>query len=195
MPLVTEASEAAGVAIPAHERELDARWLEAALSAQHPGVRVESVEIESRAEVTNNHAWLRLRYAEPAGCPESLFCKLLPVEPGRRAAIAATGMGLREALFYAELAPLLKMRVPTAFVARHDASDGRFVLLLEDLRLSGCTVSSGPESVPPDAAATAQRIQLIYDGALTASKLERSAAPITLARQMAVELIAGCSRA
>ena len=47
----------------------------------------------------------------------------------------------------------------------------------------------------PDAAAVAQRIQLIYDGALTASKLERSAAPITLARQMVVELIAGCSRA
>lgn len=43
----------------------------------------------------------------------------------------------------------------------------------------------------PDATAAAQRIQLIYDGALTASKLERSTAPITLARQMTVELIAG----
>jgi len=41
----------------------------------------------------------------------------------------------------------------------------------------------------PDAAAVAQRIQLIYDGALTASKLERSVAPITLARQMALELV------
>lgn len=41
----------------------------------------------------------------------------------------------------------------------------------------------------PDAAAAAQRIQLIYDGALTASKLERSTAPITLARQMALELV------
>jgi len=40
-----------------------------------------------------------------------------------------------------------------------------------------------------DDAATAQRIQLIYDGALTASKLERSVAPITLARQMTVELV------
>ncbi len=40
-----------------------------------------------------------------------------------------------------------------------------------------------------DAAATAQRIQLIYDGALTASKLERATAPITLARQMVAELI------
>ncbi|MUL48625.1 TetR/AcrR family transcriptional regulator [Mycobacterium sp. CBMA293] len=43
----------------------------------------------------------------------------------------------------------------------------------------------------PDAAATAQRIQLIYDGALTASKLDRSTAPITLARQMVAEMIAG----
>jgi len=40
-----------------------------------------------------------------------------------------------------------------------------------------------------DAAVVAQRVQLIYDGALTASKLDRSTAPITLARQMVVELI------
>jgi AcrR family transcriptional regulator len=45
------------------------------------------------------------------------------------------------------------------------------------------------EAEAPNAAATAQRIQLIYDGALTASKLDRSTAPITLARQMVVELI------
>ncbi|MFO0689178.1 MAG: phosphotransferase [Myxococcota bacterium] len=141
--------------IPDRAEAIDAAWLEAALRERHPGVRVESVEVADRAEVTNNHAWLRVRLAEPAGVPESLFCKLLPVEPARRAAIAATGMGLREARFYAELAPLLKLRVPRAFVARSDAGDGRFVLLLEDLRLAGCTVSSGPESVPPDAAADA----------------------------------------
>lgn len=40
-----------------------------------------------------------------------------------------------------------------------------------------------------DAAATAQRIQLLYDGALTASKLERSTVPIILARQMVLELV------
>ncbi|MGB8405161.1 MAG: TetR/AcrR family transcriptional regulator [Mycobacterium sp.] len=45
------------------------------------------------------------------------------------------------------------------------------------------------EADVPDAAATAQRIQLIYDGALSASKLDRSTAPITLARQMVAELI------
>ena len=41
-----------------------------------------------------------------------------------------------------------------------------------------------------DAATTAARIQLIYDGALAASKLDRSTAPITLARQMTAELVA-----
>ena len=46
------------------------------------------------------------------------------------------------------------------------------------------------EADVPGAAAAAQRIQLIYDGALTASKLERSSAPITLARQMTAELVA-----
>jgi AcrR family transcriptional regulator len=43
----------------------------------------------------------------------------------------------------------------------------------------------------PQAAATARQIQLIYDGALTASKLERSTTPITLGRQMVVQLTIG----
>ncbi|MDH6245297.1 TetR family transcriptional regulator [Mycobacterium sp. OTB74] len=42
--------------------------------------------------------------------------------------------------------------------------------------------------------AAAQQVQLIYDGALTASKLERSTAPITLARAMVAELIASTRR-
>ncbi|MEZ4281735.1 MAG: phosphotransferase [Myxococcota bacterium] len=141
--------------IPARAEDIDARWLEAALQARHPGAKVEAVEITARAEVTNNHAWLRVRYAEPAGAPESLFCKLLPEEPLRRDAIARTGMGLREARFYDALAPQLRLRMPKVHVARFDAQDGAFVLLLEDLVQSGCTVSSGPESVAPDAAAAA----------------------------------------
>ncbi len=143
-----------GDAIPASPDAIDAGWLERVLGPRHPGVRVASVEITNRAEVTNNHSILRVRYAEAAGAPESLFCKLLPVEPARRGVIAATGMGLREARFYAELAPRLRIRVPRVHAAHFDASDGRFVLLLEDLRASGCTVSSGPESMSPDSAAT-----------------------------------------
>lgn len=146
--------------IPASSEAIDASWLSAALADRHPGVQVESVEIVDRAEVTNSHAWLRVRYARDgaahAGAPESLFCKLLPMDPTRRVLIAQTQMGLREAKFYERLAPELALRVPRAHVVRYEEDEGgAFILLLEDLNESGCTVSTGPESPTPDAAAKA----------------------------------------
>jgi aminoglycoside phosphotransferase (APT) family kinase protein len=80
---------------------------------------------------------------------------LLPNDPARRAAIAATGMGLKEALFYETLAPSIGMRVPRVHVVRYDEGDGAFVLLMEDLVASGCSVSDGPTGVTPDGAAQA----------------------------------------
>jgi aminoglycoside phosphotransferase (APT) family kinase protein len=85
-----------------------------------------------------------------------LFCKLLPIDPTRRVAIAQTEMGLREAKFYDTLAPTLAMRTPRAHVVRYEEDEGgAFILLLENLIESGCTVSTGPESPTPDAAAQA----------------------------------------
>jgi aminoglycoside phosphotransferase (APT) family kinase protein len=147
--------------VPNDASEIDADWLTEALQERHPGARVRSVEIAERAEVTNAHAWLRVAYLEsggkgPDGAPASLFCKLLPNDPQRRPAIAQTRMGIREARFYAELAPKLSLRVPRAHVVRYEDDEvGAFVLLLEDLVESGCTVSTGPESPSPDAAAKA----------------------------------------
>lgn len=143
--------------VPEHAGKIDAAWLGEAIAERHPELVVESVELVERAEVTNAHAWLRVDYAAsgPVG-PERLFAKMLPTDPQRRIAIAQTGMGLREAMFYDRLAPLLPLRVPEAHVVRYEDDDvGAFVLLLEDLAESGCTVSSGPESPTPDAAARA----------------------------------------
>jgi len=141
--------------IPASADAIDARWLEEALAPRHPGVRVRAVEVRARQEWTNAHAWLRLSYDDPAGAPPTLFCKLPPAEPARRAAIAATGMGLREALFYERLAPRLGLRTPLAHAVRYDAASGDFVILLEDLLAGGCTVSDGPTGIAPQAAAGA----------------------------------------
>lgn len=143
--------------VPASSAEIDASWLTEALQPRHPGVRVAEVERTDSAEVTNSHAWLRIRYADdsPPG-PTSLFGKLLPNDPMRRVAIAQTAMGLREARFYERLAPQLSLRVPEAHVVRYEEdAGGAFVILLEDLNESGCTVSSGPESPTPDQAAKA----------------------------------------
>lgn len=141
--------------VPGSADEIDAAWLGEALAARHPGVRVAGVEVVERHEATNGHARLRVAYDEAAGAPSALFCKLLPSDPARRPAIARTGMGRREALFYERLAPSLPMRTPAVHAARHDDRDGAFVLLLEDLVATGCGVSDGTTGVAPDSAAGA----------------------------------------
>lgn len=140
--------------IPETPEAIDPSWLDVALSRRHPGVRVADVELLESREATNCHARLHVQYREAAGAPEWLFCKLLPTDPARRAAIAATGMGPREARFYARLAPGLAMRVPACHAYGWDDS-GAFVLLLEDLGCSGCTISYGAAGISPDAAAVA----------------------------------------
>ncbi len=141
--------------IPGDVGEIDAAWLEGALAERHPGTRVAEVTPLEQHEATNRHARLRVTYAEATGLPEVMFCKLLPDAPGRREAIAATGMGPREARFYRSLAPRLDMRVPEVYVALHGADDGPFLLLMEDLLTRGCRVSDGTVGVSADAAAAA----------------------------------------
>jgi hypothetical protein len=141
--------------IPGTAEAIDAGWLETALAPRFPGARVASLEVVERHEATNAHARLHVEYDEDAGAPAQIFCKLLPADPARRAAIAATGMGVREALFYAHLAPQLAMRVPAVYAVRHDPRDGAFLLLLEDLAPSGCSVSDGSVGVGVDAAGIA----------------------------------------
>jgi Ser/Thr protein kinase RdoA (MazF antagonist) len=148
------ASTPAG-SVPESADAIDPAWLSDALAARHPGARVSSVEVVERHEATNAHARLRVRYEEPAGAPEALFCKLLPQDAGRRAVIARTGMGLREALFYEHLAADIAMRVPAVHVARCSERDGAFVLLIEDLAATGCTVPDGTKGVTPESAEVA----------------------------------------
>ena len=140
--------------LPATPDELDAAWLTEALTERHPGVKVAGVQVRRVDEVTNTHVRLELTYLEAAGAPDRLFTKIAPLDPTRRPTIIATGMGEREARFYADLAPQLALRVPDSHVAMYDP-DGSFVVMLEDLTTTGCTVSDGTTGVAPDAAARA----------------------------------------
>ena len=130
-------------------------WLNDALAERHPGVRVAGVEIVRVDELTNTHVRLRVSYDEPAGAPERMFAKLPPLDPARRESLAASNMGPEESRFYAELAPVVTMRVPAMYAARYDDRDRSFVQLLEDLDATGCTVPDGRHGVTPDAAAGA----------------------------------------
>ena len=139
--------------LPVNADEIHAAWLEELLRPRFAGVRVADVEVLERHEVTNSHARLSVTFHEPDGAPDTMFCKLAPHDPARRQSILASGMGLREARFYATLAPGLSMRIPDAYVALYNEDDGTFLLLLEDLTQTGCTVSDGPTSVSVDAVA------------------------------------------
>ena len=138
---------------PTTAADITPAWLSAALEARHPGVEVDTVDVVERHEVTNAHARLRVTYRSAGDAPGTMFCKL-PPNDARREQIIATGMGHREARFYAELAPSVAMRVPEAHLARADDT-GMFALLLEDLLTTGCDVSDGTWGIPVDSVAGA----------------------------------------
>ena len=134
--------------------DLDVAWFQAALMPRYPGVQVAATHVTHVDEVTNTHVRVTLAYDEAAGAPEKVFVKLPPLDPERRAAIGATGMGKREARFYDLLAPHVDLRVPVAHAVVME-DDGGFAIAVEDLDTSGCTTSDGTVSVTPDAAAVA----------------------------------------
>jgi hypothetical protein len=136
--------------IPHGIADVTPEWLTQALA--RPGAVVEKVEVIESHEVTNAHARIGLSYAEGDG-PTSLFCKLPPTNADHHRAVGALAMGTKEALFYGQLAPTLRVLSPHAVATAHD--DERFVLLLDDLVPAQCQVSDGTWGIPPDAAAVA----------------------------------------
>ena len=124
-------------------------WLSGILGAD-----VLAVEVLGHTSATNQRVRIGLSYAAPGSGPASLFVKLPPSDPAHREMISASGMGRREAQFYADIAPSLDLRVPRGHHAAFD-EDGDFVLLLEDLEAAGCAFSDGAWGVTADAAARA----------------------------------------
>jgi Phosphotransferase enzyme family len=140
--------------LPIDPTGLTPAWVSQALDARHPGVRISAIEVLEQRGSTNHHVRLGLAYDERAGAPDTLFCKMASLDPAHRIAVGATGMGAREARFYADLASSIAMRTPTSYFAASDV-DGAFLLLLEDLKATGCSMSDGTWGIPPDLAAGA----------------------------------------
>lgn len=135
--------------LPADVSDLTAPWLSSTL-----GVEVTDVEVLDHAFATNQRVRVGLTYATPDAGPPTLFVKLAPLDPAHREMVGASGMGEREVRFYADVAPSVDLRVPWSYGAL-SSEDGGFVLLLEDLSVSGCRFSAGEWGVGADAAAGA----------------------------------------
>jgi len=136
-------------ALPADPSGLSPAWLSEVL-----GAPVVGVEVLDHAFATNQRVRIGLTYAAGGVGPASLFVKLASLDPEHRRMIGASGMGEREAQFYADVASSVGLRVPRSYLAA-TADDGAFVLLLEDLAAAGCAFSDGAWGVTATGAARA----------------------------------------
>ena len=113
--------------LPTDVADLTPSWMSEAL-----GTEVTEVKVLDHAFATNQRARVALTYASDGAGPDTLFVKLAPLDPVHREMIGATGMGEREAQFYADVAPNIDLLVPRSFFGASDDANA-FILLLEDL--------------------------------------------------------------
>ena len=139
--------------IPIEVAELTAEWMTTVLDPHAPGAVVEQLEIMEQHSGTTGRVRLRVLSDDPR-LPASVFVKLAPFSPERRALVDMVGMGVSEARFYAEVAPWLPVRTPAVWHAEHDTAGG-YVMVLEDLTAAG---ASQPTQDEPDSAAFAGQV-------------------------------------
>ena len=108
--------------------------LSAALGERHPGVRVESARALDVGHGVATRTAVELTYAPGGGrgLPTRMFLKA-GFEGEATAHLLGSGLFLREARFYRDIAPTLSVPTPRCYYAGPDEATGQGVLQLEDL--------------------------------------------------------------
>jgi hypothetical protein len=119
------------VKIPAAVEELEPAWFSEVL-----GMQVDGVEVLDAHSGTTGRARVGLTGAPEL--PASIFVKLQPFSAEQRGFLRKVGLGVAEARLYDAVAGQLPVRIPRVWHAACDATDGSFVMVLEDLAASGC---------------------------------------------------------
>jgi hypothetical protein len=119
--------------IPVAVDDVTPDWLSRVL-----GLDVVATEVLDQHSGTTGRARLALTYGSGVDgeCPATLFVKLPPFDEKQRRFVAQTGLGTAEARFYRDVATAVPVRVPGLLYAELD--DDGYVMLLEDLEVSGC---------------------------------------------------------
>ena len=121
--------------LPTRVGDVDARWLEAALSERYPGAQLRGFEVLDAHSGTTSRARIALDYATRGSGdpPQTIFLKITPPGFVSRLFLGATGIGQNEVRFYRDLRPELPVRAPRVHGIRSLGDGRQFVLLLEDL--------------------------------------------------------------
>jgi aminoglycoside/choline kinase family phosphotransferase len=124
-------------AFPTRAEDIDRAWLQARLDAadaldgaQITGFTTTPIGTGQVGDTVR----IVLRYDRPAPrAPTSVAAKLPSRDATSRSTAAHFRLYLREVNFYARIAPLVAMRVPTVYCALIDDTGSDFILLFEDL--------------------------------------------------------------
>ena len=125
--------------LPSRSTPTSCRWR---LPTAFPGARARTVSIVDAHSGTTGRARLRIDWEKPALAPPVLFGKLAPADPTQQQMVVATGMGKREARFYASVAPDVPVRVPAPYASMWTEDGSSYCMLTEDLAASGCSFPS-----------------------------------------------------
>ena len=113
---------------------LDPRWLSGALSDRFPGVEVSATTITEQITTMATKVRFHVDYATQCGAPDDLCVKGYFLPPGRD----IPTMGVKETLFYEQLASRLPVRVPDCVYGGTDPSTGHAIIIMDDLVARGC---------------------------------------------------------
>ncbi len=131
--------------IPSSIDELTPAWFTEAL-----GEPVADVEVLDAHSGTTGRA--RIGLTASSALPATVFVKLQPFVEDQRKFLRQIGLGVAEARLYAEVGNELPVRAPRVWHSDYEASDGAFIMVLEDLEASGCRFISPSDDDVVDAA-------------------------------------------
>jgi aminoglycoside phosphotransferase (APT) family kinase protein len=123
------------VTIPARTEELTAAWFSGILDRPVTGVEI----LDAHSGTTGR---ARVGLTGSSDLPARMFVKLQPFVEEQRKFLRQIGLGVAEARLYANVGAELPVRVPRVWHAEFDVADGSFVMVLEDLEVSGCRFPS-----------------------------------------------------
>ncbi|MDX6584862.1 MAG: hypothetical protein QOI10_4046 [Solirubrobacterales bacterium] len=147
------------VPLPMAVEELTAEWLTTALSIRQPGVVVSSVVVEHIIWGTATKILVSVDYRDsPApGGPPSRLCVKGGFDAGVRE-LAMSSAYVREADFFDQVAPGLRIPLPRCWYTGRDEEQGQGIIVLDDLAATGCTFGEPTEPWPADRVAAALEV-------------------------------------
>ncbi|MGE2718731.1 phosphotransferase family protein [Mycolicibacterium celeriflavum] len=135
------------MSIPGSVEELTAGWFSAVCDAP-----IRAVEVLDAHSGTTGRA--RVALSSTADVPATVFVKLQPFAPEQREFLKQIGLGVAEARLYAHAGADLPVRAPHVWHADYDEADGSFIMVLEDLQVSGCRFPTPSDDDIVDVAAS-----------------------------------------